>query len=154
MLSAALFSSSAVNAEESSGGESHHNAGNDQQPDVAPQISPAGAKEILARQAVGGCVSLKHSGEEQRRCQKEHDCETHPRSPHGGHLAELRAQKKFYHHREIEAVNQAIGEEAVIEDDMGARGECGRAKLRQNQVQQPEPDDVALVAPNHSPAAA
>src|SRR5580692_7590059 len=51
-------------------------------------------------------------------------------------------------------MQQPVRSHTVVEDGMSALAKRRRAKLRQCQIQQPEPENVTLVASDHSPAAA
>lgn len=55
----------AMQSKQCDGRDCHHNAGNQQEPDIPPQIPAAGAEEILAGQAVGRGISLKNPAEKQ-----------------------------------------------------------------------------------------
>src|SRR5580692_6756878 len=51
-------------------------------------------------------------------------------------------------------MQQPVRSHTVVEDGMSALAKSRRAKLRQSQIQQPEPENITLVASDHSPAAA
>ena len=46
-------------------------------------------------------------------------------------------------------MDQSIGGKAVVEDSVGALPEGGRAKLCESEIQQPEPENIALIVSNH-----
>ena len=70
VLSSGLLHDGAVDPKQNSGDDSHHDAGDDHDRMKRHRLLPAGAEEIFARQAVSRGVSLKNSGQEQRRQQR------------------------------------------------------------------------------------
>ncbi len=94
---------------------------------------------------IGG-ISQKHARQKQHSCQKKQAGEKNCRHRDARRWTEFRAVDHFEERNQIETVKQSVRVETVIENCVGLLAECGCPEQCQRQVQQIEPDHIALAA--------
>src|ERR1700751_3703423 len=111
-----------------------------------PDIPPAAAKEIFARRFALRRVGIEHSGHAEQRHEEKEE-----RKVHGGYggahgWTPFGTGDHLKVDTAIKAMEKSIGEQAVVESRMKATAKGRCTELGQSQVEQPEPEDIALVA--------
>ena len=109
-----------IGPEQKSRDNAHHNAGNDHQPDKAPQVASAGPEEIFSRQTIGRTISRKNSWQEQRGGEKEQAGKPKSRGGHRDHRTKLRTRQQVDQGSQMKSIDQAVAVQTVIEDGVRA----------------------------------
>src|SRR5882762_435748 len=143
-LTSRLYQSTLGAKEQASDGASDDGE-NQQQPDKSPQVASAGAEELFPGELPFRRVPFEDSRQAEQRHQEEQEPEVHGRHDGSHERTPFRAGDHLKVDREVEAMQEPVGEQTAIEYVMHMVAEGSSTELRQGQVEQPEPEDVALM---------